>query len=239
MADKSSQLILDALTRAIAEPNGSALHGNRKSAGLFPSTGTARQLAQRCKEQGLLRVVRSENRGRTVQEVCAITEKGLAFVLDQTSPRQVLEGLVRALESRRGEVQELVAAARQWQTGLEALQSTVSRILDRIQQTRMPLPGSLRSVNGSEEWKHRIEDYLRHWRASGAAADCPLPQIYQQARAVSPHLSIGTFHDGLRLLHQQECIYLHPWTGPLYDLPEPVYALLAGHEIVYYASLRK
>ena len=39
--------------------------------------------------------------------------------------------------------------------------------------------------------------------------------------------------------HDLGKIYLHPWTGPLYDIPEPPYALLIGHEIAYYASIRK
>ena len=56
-----------------------------------------------------------------------------------------------------------------------------------------------------------------------------------------PHtatLSIGQFHDGLRELHDREQVYLHPWTGPLYAMPEPAFALLIGHEIAYYASQR-
>ena len=54
-----------------------------------------------------------------------------------------------------------------------------------------------------------------------------------------PAPTIGHFHDSLRRLHEQEKIYLHPWTGPLYEIPEPPYALLVGHEIAYYASIRK
>jgi len=27
---------------------------------------------------------------------------------------------------------------------------------------------------------------------------------------------------------------LAPWTGPLYELPEPALALLIGHEVLYY-----
>jgi hypothetical protein len=240
LADKSTQLILDALTRAVAEPAGSALHAGRKTAGLFPSTAAGRQLGQHCKERGLLRVVRSESRARTVQEFCTITEKGLAFVLEQTSPRQVLEDLVGILGSRRGEIENLVAAARQWQANLEGLQTIVSRVLERLQ--RPPdadrAPGAGLALNGSGEWKQQIEEYLRHQRVSGAATDCPLPQLYQQARQASPELTIGRFHDGLRLLHEQERVYLHPWTGPLYEMPEPACALLVGHEIAYYASAR-
>ena len=60
-------------------------------------------------------------------------------------------------------------------------------------------------------------------------------ELCRQAQKESPTLTIGSFHDGLRHLHEQQKIYLHPWTGPLYDLPEPSYALLIGHEVAYYA----
>jgi hypothetical protein len=42
----------------------------------------------------------------------------------------------------------------------------------------------------------------------------------------------------LRLLYDAGRIYLHPWTGPLYAVPEPTFALLVGHNVAYYASLR-
>ena len=49
---------------------------------------------------------------------------------------------------------------------------------------------------------------------------------------------IGEFHDCLRQLYADGTITLPAWTGPLYALPEPQYALLIGHGIAYYASLR-
>ena len=51
-------------------------------------------------------------------------------------------------------------------------------------------------------------------------------------------MSVGLFHDALRQLHEDHQVYLHPWTGPLYALPEPAFALLVGHEVAYYASIR-
>ena len=48
--------------------------------------------------------------------------------------------------------------------------------------------------------------------------------------------TLGGFHDALRRLHRSGRVYLHPWTGPLYSLPDPSYALLVGHEVAYYAS---
>jgi hypothetical protein len=80
---------------------------------------------------------------------------------------------------------------------------------------------------------------LGRWQeTSGAAGDYPLPELFRQAQAATPGLTMGAFHDELRRLVDDGKIYLHPWTGPLYDLPEPPYALLVGHEIAYYASLR-
>ncbi len=65
-----------------------------------------------------------------------------------------------------------------------------------------------------------------------------MPELYRQAQGRLPRLTIGQFHDVLRRLYNEGQVYLHPWTGPLYDLPEPPQALLVGHEVAYYASLR-
>jgi hypothetical protein len=86
---------------------------------------------------------------------------------------------------------------------------------------------------------HRvIQTQLAHWQASGAAEDYPLAELFRHLQADVPGLTIGRFHDALRDLHDADRIYLHPWTGPLYDLPEPAFALLVGHLIAYYASAR-
>lgn len=231
MADKSTQLILDALGRAAAEPAGLPLHAGKTAPGLFPATAPARLAAQRCKDDGLLRVVRAEGKGKTAGELCALTEKGLAFLLQQLSPRQVLEDLVRVLEARREQAAALLETARAWSHALDALKGTVEKVL---QQLHAPAPATA-SANGSETWLAEALTWLRQRHAPG---DCPLPELYRQARAAAPTLSIGHFHDGLRRLIEQGQIYLHPWTGPLYDLPEPTLALLVGHEIAYYASAR-
>src|SRR5262245_38100059 len=112
MADKTTPLILAALSRAMPEPGGMPLHGTRANPGLFTATGPARQAAQRAKDEGYFRVVRTQTKGKAVHEVCALTEKGLAFLLSQVSPKQVLEELLRTLDARQAQVGELVTAAR-------------------------------------------------------------------------------------------------------------------------------
>jgi hypothetical protein len=237
LADKSTQLVLDALTRAVADPAGTLLHGSKAAPGLFTRTAPAKQAAQRCKDEGYLHVLRTETKGKTAQEVCAITEKGLAYLLSQTSPKQVLEDFVRALEARRSQVADLVATARQWLAAFEALKATVEKVLTHVQSARPEVP-SPSAVNGSETWTGAVLSHLARWQESGATEDFPLPELYRQAQQASPSLTIGHYHDGLRRLHDQGQIYLHPWTGPLYEIPEPPYALLVGHEIAYYASRR-
>jgi hypothetical protein len=243
MADRSTPLMLDALTKALAEPGGLPLHGNKKLAGLFTASAAAKEAARRCLEEGYLRVVHREPRGGNVRDFCALTEKGLAYVYSQASPKQVLEELVRTLQARQTEVAELGTMIRQWQAGLDALRDTVEKALQRLQAGNGGMPvamvaGPAPSVNGSETLTADLLACLSRWQPSGAPADCPLPELYRRAQPATRSLTIGHFHDGLRRLHELEKIYLHPWTGPLYEIPEPPFALLIGHEVAYYASVR-
>jgi hypothetical protein len=90
----------------------------------------------------------------------------------------------------------------------------------------------------TDELGGAVLTYLADWATSAAAGqDCPLPELYRALTTRESPPTIGEFHDGLRRLQAARRIYLHPWTGPLYALPEPAYALLVGHEIAYYASL--
>ena len=76
LADKSTHLILDALSRAVAEPAGLPLFKAKAAPGLFPATPAARQAAQRCKDDGYLDIVHTLPR-----EICAITDKGRAWLV--------------------------------------------------------------------------------------------------------------------------------------------------------------
>jgi hypothetical protein len=239
LADKSAQLLLSALSRAAGEPAGVPLHGGKARPGLFPSTAAARQVAQRCKDEGYLRIVQTETRGKAVLEYCTLSDKGLTYLLSQVSPRQVLEDFVRALEAQRASLDEVLVRVRHMQTGLDALRARAEHVLDDLRSPHPPgtngTPAPL--VPGDPDaWTAAALAALERWQAAGAPEDCPLPELYRQAAA---GLTVGRFHDGLRRLHDQERIYLHPWTGPLHEVPEPAYALLAGHGIAYYASLRQ
>ena len=237
MADRLTPLVLAALARAAAEPAGLPLHGARSSPGLFPGTGPGKQAAQRCKDEGYLQPLPAGER-------FSLTDKGLAYLLNQSSPRQVLEDLVRALEQRQGQASDLLAAARRMQETLDGLKVTAEKVLravpppsakeeqlaERVDHTKAP---------EGDAWKESVLAFLARRQAAQTDGDCPLPELYRQARQAAPALTIGGFHDALRQLHDAARIELHPWTGPLYDIPEPPYALLVGHTIAYYASPRR
>jgi hypothetical protein len=227
LADKSTRLVLEALRRAAQDPAGLPLFAQKATPGLFTATALARQAAERCKELDLLRVVRTEPRGKAVQEVCTITPKGLDHLLTLTNPRHVLEDLVRAVEQRERQLGEILAGVRQSQASLDGLRGLAAAVLQRFDR---PAQG--------DGCSPAILKYLDDWRAGNDSKDCPLPALFRALTAHAPAVTVGQFHDALRALHEQGQIYLHPWTGPLYDLPEPAFALLTGHEVAYYASLR-
>ena len=249
MADKSSQLVLSALTRAAADTAGVPLHGTRTTPGLFPATAVGKQAARCCCEEGYLSTADGS--------ACTITDKGLTYLLGQVSPRQVLEDFVRVLELRESQVVELLASAqphagqprcpaRHRQHGF------ASRLLRLAETSSRSSASSATSPPVIRFPRFPLRLARPRQRTSSAKSACcslagPPPGRAKTARCLSclpgsrlhsPQLTIGAFHDVLRQMHDENVVYLHPWTGPLYAIPQPPFALLVGHEIAYYASLR-
>jgi hypothetical protein len=244
MADKSSSLILEALSRAAADPAGLPLFGSKAAPGLFAASASARQAAEACKQHDYLRVVRTEAHGKTKHEVCVLTEKGLNYLVSQTSPKKVLDGLVQALDARRNELAILTTAVQQLAASLDAFRTSALKVMDSaVPKTDLGATYAQWLGKPKENGAPTADvcpallATLDKWHSSGAGQDCPLPKLYRQVKAAG--LTIGRFHDALRSLYENAKIYLHPWTGPLYAIPDPALTLMVGHEIAYYASLRK
>jgi hypothetical protein len=200
VADKSSQLVLNALHRAAAEPGGMPLFSQKTASGLFAGTSLAKQAAKRCLEEELLGVVRLEPRGKSSQEFAAITPKGLHYLLSQSSPREVLEDFVRALEARDQQLAEMQAAIMQAQESLAALRGLAAVVLQQWPRHSVPLKAQ--SLAADHECAALIKTELKRWRDSLAPGDCPLPHLYGQVAC----FTTGQFHDALRLLIAQESI---------------------------------
>jgi hypothetical protein len=202
----------------------------QKSApGLFGAGAAARQAAEKCKELELLQVVRSAPRGKAPQEVVVLTPKGMEHLLISSSPKLVLEDLLRALEQRNKQLDGLIESVRASQASICTFKEQVAAALSNLDNGPTASAAKIDRI---------IQQALATFGESSIGEDCPLPRLLRDARVSEPLLSVGAFHDSLRRLHDRQAIYLHPWTGPLSELPDPTVALLVGHEISFYASLR-
>jgi hypothetical protein len=219
LPEVAKRMVVEALTRAAGRPDGLPLFAAKAGAGLFAPTAAGKLAARHCHADGLLRVVRREPHGKAAREVCDITDKGLTYLLEEARPPPVLDALVETLHTRQAYFAQLAEQVRRSQEQLAALEAAATH-------SQRPAP------------RDDVVLHLAAWHDGGALGDCPLPELFRRLRPAQPALTIGQFHDRLRVLHQDAAIYLHPWTGPLHELPEPAFAFLVGHEIAYYASLR-
>jgi hypothetical protein len=229
LADKLSQLILDALGRASLAPRGTPLVGTKSAPGLFPATAVGRQAAEKARDDALIRRVATDPKGKADRDLYAATPAGMECLLRHTSPKQVIEDLARAVEARHAQFNDWLTIARDTHAELAAVREVLAQVAPKLGE---PAVGY---VDSSADWLPDLRTRLADWDGPG---DFPLPDLYGRLRAEHPSLTIGLFHDGLRELHDREQVYLHPWTGPLYAMPEPAFALLVGHEVAYYASER-
>ncbi|MFO0863844.1 MAG: hypothetical protein U0744_04160 [Gemmataceae bacterium] len=236
MAEPLTNSILDALRLGIAEGRELPLFAAKGTAGLFPANAAGKQAAQQAREQNLVRIARTETRGKTAVELAVPTREGVTWWLGQTSPRPVVEALLAAIKASETRCAEWSAETKAVQSHLHSLQEAANHLLQRFPEGKTPdvFPWD----RTQDDLPGRIVERLKQWHDSGKLGDCPLPDLHRMLTTASPSLTIGQFHDALRTLHDRRAVWLHPWTGPLYELPEPPLSLLVGHEVAYYASLR-
>src|SRR5262245_33735139 len=133
MADSKQAHIIEGLNRAAAEPDGLPLLVSKGLVGLFANSATGRQAAQFCRDQELLRVARTEARGKSQVEFCTVTDKGMSFLLDHLNSRGVLEAMLRALDARQSDQAELLDRTRRTQAALEQMHAHLGRVLERVE----------------------------------------------------------------------------------------------------------
>jgi hypothetical protein len=224
VADKYAPLILEALARAAAQPEGTPLFSRKGVLGLFPNSAVGKPAAQKALSEHWLQ-------GDADGTSYVATNAGLHHLIDTQSPKAVLNDFVRVLEDRESQVQHLVNETERLADGLHSLREVLGQMLPRVESTRLPSRGVMTTSDLADCLLTRLRDW-------SSLQDCPLPELYRSLSTLEPAPTLGQFHDALRLMHQNGTVYLHPWTGPLYMLPEPALALLVGHEVAYYASLK-
>jgi len=220
------ELLNAGLGRAVACPQGLALVAGR--GGMFPASASGREAARLAQERGFVRTLTDQRNAKESARLWTVSEAGLAHWLEQSNPRRAVEALADAIRGCRQEFADLGKSADRCREHLSRLSSAVDTALGNSKD-----PVSVTTKAGATEPTKAILESLRAWRDAG---DCPLPLLFEKAKVACPDISLGAFHDALRALRDRAAIHLHPWTGPLYELPEPAAAFLIGHEIAYYAS---
>jgi hypothetical protein len=244
--DRSTEALVQALKQALAAPAEQRLYKSGKLDGLFPGrAGANGDAAGRALRDGLLEVVRSETKGKTVVEWVRLTPNGVDFLHEHESPVAALHDLRDVLrlnqqavpvwlaEVRGGlEAMEgrLSADAQKWERQLEALARRVEEALRRLEAAAPLLPAE---TAAAFPWAIDALNYLD--RRRGAAGDCPLPELFEAVARLHPELSVSDFHEGLRRLHERRALRLGPAAG-LAELPQPEYALFDGGAVLYFAG---
>jgi hypothetical protein len=249
MGDKVTDLLIDALKQALAEPGEQPLYKTGKLDGLFAArTGPSGEAAERATREGLLEVVRSETKGKATVEWVRPTSQATEFIQRHESPVQTLKDLQAILQTNRERVpfwladmqrdaqalvQRLSDEAAKWTHRLESLSEQVEHALRRVEAAESP---ALTPAAGDSLWAVDALTYLDRRRAGGARDDCPLPELFAALQPKYPDLSVPAFHDGLRRLHDRRAIRLLPFTGSPNEMSKPEYALVDGAEVLFFAA---
>jgi hypothetical protein len=254
--DRVEEVLVEALRQALAGPAEQRLYRSGKLEGLFPGrSGSGGTAAAQALRDGLLEVVRTETKGKTVIEWVRPTPRGVDFLHERESPLRALEELRSTLWLNRQAVpawladmrvglqaldERLAADAHKWLERLDALARRVDETLRRLEAAAPLVPAE---VVTAHPWTVDALNYLDRRRLAagpeagdnGASPECPLPELFTALVRQHPGLSVSAFHEGLRRLHERRLLHLRPAAG-LADLSQPEYALLDSGAVLYYAA---
>lgn len=185
-----------------------------------------------------------------------ITTKGRDWVQQQAKPSELLKELLAALEKQRdvlrGEADVSVVQAQlanlqhsfnEVQQAIQVLtvqnRSSSTRSLDTLeavsQQVRLLLSDEHQPTrNIGSHLQSKVLAFIQTWRQQ-RGGDCPLPELYRHLSLDRDTLTIGTFHDLMRAMHEQKQLSLTGWGGSLDRMPDPDLALFISNKVMYYA----
>ncbi len=246
--DKVTDALVGALKRALAEGTEHRLYRSGKLDGLFAGRGgAAGEAAAHALRDGLLEVARTEVKGKTQIEWVRLTPAGVDFLHNRESPAAALHELRETLRLNQQAVpawlaevrtalqaldDRLAADARKWLQRLDAMERRVNDTLHRLEQSLPLLPSD---VAAAIPWAIDAVNYLERRLNGGATGDCPLPELFAAVVRQHAQLSVSSFHEGLRRLHDRRVLRLQP-AASLAELPQPEFALLDGGQVLYYAA---
>jgi len=213
---RDQDLMLAGLRRLLAEP-GAKLFGGGRSRGVFAQrTVAAERAASLLIDHGYLE---ADETG-----ACRMTPLGLRWLSENDEVKTLLEDVLRSAETQRERLESIAEACLKEATRLAQQRMAVATLLARM--------GSAQA--DADVYDDAVLQELEQFRRVGALADCSAAELFHRLEERGLDVTIGRFHDSLRRLREAGRLRLAPWTGPLYELPEPALALLIGHEVLYY-----
>src|SRR5439155_6928511 len=155
--DKVTEALVEGLKQALAEPGEQRLFKSGKLTGLFPGrTGANAEAATHALRDGLLEIVRTETKGKTVIEWVRLTPRGVRFLHDHESPIMVLRELREELRTTKEGVPAWLVHMRQEMLNLGG------RLAEDLQRVTQRL----------DALSQRVEEALRRSEAIGP----PMPE---------------------------------------------------------------
>ena len=193
--ERTTQILVEALHRALAAGDEQRLVKSGKLEGLFPGrTGAAGEAAAQALRDGLLEVAHTETKGKTTIDWVRLTPRGVHFLHDHQSPAAALHELRKSLRLNQQAVpvwlaemraglhaleERLAADAQKWQQRLEALTRRAEDTLRRLEEAAPLLPPDLAEAY---PWAIDALNYIDRRRNGGAPDDCPLPELFAALR---------------------------------------------------------
>lgn len=245
---KIVEVLLIALRQAAKEPTETRLYKSGKLPGLFAGkTGVNGDAAARAVREGLLEVARTEVKGKSTHEWVRLTPVGVRFLHEHDSPMNALKELQALLKATEEGVpgwlvdmrrrlsaldKQLAEDAQRFVSQLQSLQQLVDNGLERLQAAQ---PRISQAIIIHFPWATEALQYLDQRKATGGNGPCPLSELFGDLSRRHSELTLGSFHSGLRTMHDQRALRLLP-AKDTDSLSQPEYALLDGDAVLYYAD---
>lgn len=246
--EKVTLTLLEALKQALALPAEQRLFRSGKLPGLFTSRSSAHtEAAERAIQEGLLEVVRSETRGKTLVQWVRPTPAAIEFLHTHEAPIAALRELRLELQlTQQGVPQWLEQMQQQMQDCTSQLLTQVQILTHRLAVLSQRVEDALARAEAAQPqlpdpliqavpWARQVLVYLDQ-RDATRPGPCPLSELFLAIRSEHPALTIAEYHSGLRRLADRCFVRLLSLAEGGGVCPEPEYALLDGLHTYYFAS---
>ena len=237
---------LEALARALTDAGPKLLIASKAAPGFFASSKEKVAAGIAVDKGWLVPTGEFVGKGATKKEKYRLSADGVRAVLEGSETQQLLRGLGEGLNKQvdnmkavRDQIGELLQHFGPVAESVAALQRRVQppSLEDiRKQLGNTATPPAASPQPSSSAWLERVPQLAAEQRNRDRFQPISLPALFQKIRAELPSLTLGQFHDGLRLLREKGRIRLIPFTRALATIDDPRNAMFFDGEVMYYVE---